>query len=294
MHKYMRAIGFSEYTERKKISELLKKVINDSDRRAYALNSEEVMLGDFCKNFAPNLGIQVCGEFDEEDKFVYEYYFPYLNGEGISTCEDVSVERHAARESYAGVVDDIKVGITVIFALQNRIPYVNAKNGGLLPVKGTSVTLSGLSTEGTIMMPLLKNAEKKEKIEKDNFKRVNLIEKALKGDEEALGTLTLEDMDIYYSLSKRMENEDLYSVVDTSFMPYGVECDQYSILGDITQVRIETNQITDEKIYILTVACNDLTFDIAINIIDLFGEPEVGRRFKGVVWMQGNINFPLT
>ena len=25
---------------------------------------------------------------------------------------------------------------------------------------------------------------------------------------------------------------------------------------------------------------------------DLFGEPAVGRRFKGVVWLQGFIEFP--
>ena len=29
-----------------------------------------------------------------------------------------------------------------------------------------------------------------------------------------------------------------------------------------------------------------------INDKDLFGEPAPGRRFKGVVWMQGVINFP--
>ena len=42
----------------------------------------------------------------------------------------------------------------------------------------------------------------------------------------------------------------------------------------------------------MNLDCNDLNFDICINKKDLLGEPEVGRRFKGVVWLQGCVNFP--
>ena len=115
---------------------------------------------------------------------------------------------------------------------------------------------------------------------------------ARKGDEDAIETLTLEDMDMYTTISKKIQKEDIFSLVDTYFMPYGVECDQYSVLGEIMAVRLVMNQITGEQIYILTIYTNELTFDVCINIIDLFGEPQVGRRFKGVVWLQGYINFP--
>jgi len=30
---------------------------------------------------------------------------------------------------------------------------------------------------------------------------------------------------------------------------------------------------------------------IAVNSMDLIGEPAVGRRFKGQIWMQGNVAF---
>ena len=90
-------------------------------------------------------------------------------------------------------------------------------------------------------------------------------------DEDAIETLTLEDMDIYSTISKRIQTEDVFSLVDTYFMPYGVECDQYSILGEIMAVRMVTNEMTGEKIYVLTICCNELTFDVCINIIDLFG-----------------------
>ena len=292
MHKFMRAIGFSEYTDRKKLKELLVDVIMNSDKRGYTMNQEDVMLGEFCKNFADNMGIAVCGEFDENDKFIYDYYYPYLIGNGITSYEDVSVERHAAKDSYSGVCDDMKVGISLIFYLRNRIPYVKAQATGKLPIRGTTVTFSGLSVSGSIIMPILKNEEEKERIKKNSANRNNLLVAARKGDEDAIETLTLEDMDMYTTISRRIQNEDIFSLVDTYFMPYGVECDQYSVLGEIENVRRTTNHVTGEQIYILTICTNELTFDVCINIIDLFGEPQVGRRFKGTIWLQGFINFP--
>jgi len=292
LHKYMRAIGFSEYTERKRLKELLKDVIINSEERTYTLNQENIMIGEFCKNFADDMGVAIYGEFDEDDKFVYEYYIPYLKGTGITTCEDVSVERHAAKESYAGVCDDVKVGISLIFYLQNIVPYVKAQASGELPVRGTTLTLSGLSLSGSIMMPILKDEEQKLRVKRDSANRSNLLAAARRGDEEAIETLTLEDMDMYSTISRKIQKEDIFSLVDTYFMPYGVECDQYSILGEIVDMRLKKNKLTGEQIYILTICCNELTFDVCINIIDLFGEPKIGRRFKGIIWLQGHINFP--
>nr|WP_318705696.1 DUF3881 family protein [uncultured Acetatifactor sp.] len=288
----MRAIGFSDYSDRKKIRNLLTDVIMNSDQRAYTLNQEGIMLGEFSKNFAGSVGVTVCGEFDEEDKFIYDYYFPYLNGTGITTHEDVSVERHAAKDSYAGVCDDVKVGISLIFYLKNRIPYVKAQTTGKLPIRGTTLTLSALSVSGSIMMPIQKDEEQKLRVKKNSANRNNLLAAARKGDEDAIETLTLEDMDMYTTISRKIQKEDVFSLVDTYFMPYGVECDQYSILGEIVSMQEAANDVTGEKIYILRICCNELTFDVCINIIDLFGEPQVGRRFKGIIWLQGKINFP--
>ncbi len=292
MHKYMRAIGFSEYSDRKKLKELLADVVHNADERSYTINSEGILVGEFCRNFADRMGVAVCGEFDDEDKFIYEYYYPYLRSNEVTTNEDVTVERHAARESYAGLCDDIKVGISLIFYLQNMIPYIKAQATGMLPVRGTSLTLTGLSTNGMILMPIQKNEFQKERVRKETDNRNNLLAAARKGDEDAIETLTLEDMDLYTTISRRIQKEDVFSMVDTYFMPYGMECDQYSVLGEILQVDLVTNQITGEEIYLLKICSNELTFDVSINIIDLLGEPQVGRRFKGSIWLQGKINFP--
>ena len=292
MHKYLRAIGFSQLTDRKKLKELLTDAIMTADKRGYTMNQENVMLGEFCKDFADSMGIAVCGEFDDDDKFVYEYYYPDLRGAGVTTREDVSVERHSARDSYAGVVEDVNMGISMIFYLQNMIPYVNAQTAGRLPIRGTTLTLSGLSLSGSILLPIHVDEEQKDQLRRRTIARNKLIEEAKKGSEEAMETLTLEDMDTYSAINARIQREDVFSIVDTFFMPYGMECDLYSVMGEIVGMRLVTNQVSGEKIYILTICCNELTFDVCINIIDLLGEPQVGRRFKGNVWLQGYINFP--
>ena len=51
------------------------------------------------------------------------------------------------------------------------------------------------------------------------------------------------------------------------------------------------NEYTGEKIYQMNLECNDMGFDICINAKDLLGEPEIGRRFKGSIWLQGHMNF---
>lgn len=88
-----------------------------------------------------------------------------------------------------------------------------------------------------------------------------------------------------------MAREDIYSIVETCFMPSGIECDQYAIIGNILSVDRRTNRITGEEILLLGLECNDLNFMIAVNSMDLIGEPAVGRRFKGQIWMQGNVAF---
>lgn len=292
MHKYMRAIGFSKLDDRQEQQKLITDIILSATHRSYTSNGDETILAEFCEDFAENMGIAVCGEFDAEDKFTYDYFYPYLRGRGISSYEDVSVERHAEKESYAGICDDIKVGVSLIFYLQNMIPYVKAQYMDLLPIRGTTLTLSALSIKGNIILPITKNEREVQKVEKASRNRSQLIAAARKGDEEAIESLTLEDMDTYTSISKKILTEDVFSLVDTYFMPYGVECDQYSILGEILEYSITTNKLTGEQIYLMKISCNDLQFDICINAMDLYGEPQIGRRFKGIIWMQGYINYP--
>lgn len=292
MHKFLRAVGFSQYTEKKQVQKLIRDIIIHADERSYTTVGKKKLVAEFDRNFAEDIGIAVCGEFDEDDTYSFDYYLPYLRSDLVSTAEDISIERHAAKESYAGICDDPKVGVSLIFYLQNMISYLKLQGEGKIPAKGTSLNLSALSCQGTIMMPIQKTEWQKKKIAKDAVQRNRLIQAARGGDEEAMESLTLEDMDTYTSISRKIQKADIFSLVDTYFMPYGVECDQYSVLGEITDMKLVTNGLTGEKVHILTLCCNDLNLKVAINSIDLLGEPAVGRRFKGSVWLQGQVNFP--
>jgi len=308
VHRYLRSIGFSKIENRQQLQSLINEVVektilhpdkeNDKKQKKYvcardiAADERDHVYAELSLDFVHGAGICVRGEFDEDNSFLYEYYFPYLRGSHISSNEVITIERHAEKESYAGVCDEIKIGVAIIFYLQNMIPYKRLKALKRLPIQGTSLILSAMSTDGTIMMPIIKNEYEKQRIKKASNERNQLIAQARMGDESAIESLTLEDMDTYTTISRKIHNADVFSLVDTYFMPYGVECDQYSLLGEITDCHTDKNRITDEEVVFMTIECNEITLEICINREDLYGEPAVGRRFRGIVWLQGYIEFP--
>lgn len=292
LHQYLRAVGFSNIKTKKDLRELLNDIIINASSKNFLETDHESILVEYTKDFSETTGVTLRGEYDKEDNLTMDFYYPVCKGYQISTEEDITVERHAEKESFAGVCEDYRVGVSLIFYLQNGIDYMKEEEKKELPKMNTSVNISGLSLQGKIMLPIMKNEKEKERIQKAANDRNQLIVAARQGDEEALENLTLEDIDTYTMISRKILKEDVFSLVDTYFMPYGVECDQYSVLGEIEDVLLEENQMTKEKIYVLYINCNGLQFNICINKEDILGEPEKGRRFKGTVWLQGKINFP--
>lgn len=145
--------------------------------------------------------------------------------------------------------------------------------------------------EGKILFPVEKDKEAVKAERELTKNRNHLIAAARNGDEEAMESLTMEDMDTYSMISQRIVTDDIFSIVDSYFMPYGIECDQYSIMGEILDFMTFKNIITGEEICQLTLDCNDMQFDVCINKNDLLGEPKIGRRFKGIIWLQGQLHY---
>lgn len=165
------------------------------------------------------------------------------------------------------------------------------RKAGFVEGVQTSVTFSGLALSGMILLPVVKNEQQIqwEKAASDN--RRELMNAARNGDQTAIETLTLNDMDMYSKMSKRLKNEDVFTIVDTYFMPYGAECDIYSIMGEILAVRERINGATGVRLYQMKLSVNELQFDVCVPADEVMGQPEIGRRFKGVIWLQGYINF---
>lgn len=290
MHSYLRAVGFSDISK-KEMKEIINEIIRDYDEKIIVDEDNHRLFAEISKSFGYDCGITVCGEYDENNEFQEEYYFPYFRGTGITTREDIIVERRSEKECFSGACDDVRIGVTLIFYLANAGKYLSEKYKNSIDDKRTTVTLSGLSTEGKILLPIRKNMEQIEKDHQVTRKREQLIHEARNGNEEAMENLTMEDMDTYSMISRRIANEDIFSIVDSYFMPYGMECDRYNVMGEIEELVETKNELTGEKLYQMTINCNELQFDICMNKQDLMGEPQVGRRFKGVIWLQGNLNF---
>lgn len=290
MHKFLRAIGFSKLNK-EQLEVLFDQILKSPTVRKVATDSEGNEFAEISKEFGEFFGISLRGIYNEDDTFEIEYYYPYLCGKCISTREPAEVEKHAEKESYAGICDEVRIGVTLIFYLQNVVDYLAVrKNKGYMNL-ADGVILGALSTEGKILLPVNKTENKVHSQKEKGNERNNLIAAAREGDEDAIENLTLEDIDTYSLLSRRITHEDVLSIVDSYFMPHGIECDQYAVLGKITDFSLLQNHATQENVYCLDILCNDMNFSVCINEKDLLGEPEVGRRFKGNIWMQGSIRY---
>lgn len=288
MHKFLRAVGFSKITK-EELNDIFQKIIERPMLQKVAEDSEGNEFAELSIEFGDFFGLSLRGTFNENDSFEMSYYYPYFCGNKISTTEQIDIEKHAEKESYAGICDEVRLGVSLIFYLQNVAEYLNEEH--FPRIVGRSVTLSALSISGKIILPMMKNEKQKKTIQKNMQNRNHLIAAARDGDEDAIENLTLEDMDTYSMLSRRIAYEDVLSIVDTCFMPYGVESDQYSVIGEILDYKKTVNKITEEEIYIMKIDTNGLVYDVCINKEDLFGEPQIGRRFKGNIWMQGCIRY---
>lgn len=290
MHKFLRTVGFSMYQKNRDIDKLIQGLSEDRDKmRILQLDSEE-SLCELRVETAPGMGISIVGTLDEKDHFEVEFYYPYFLSHEKSSDADCSLQRHTEKETYAGLLDDYRVGISLIYYLENMMEY-RKRVQTHESVDIDYVSLSGLCVNGKVLLPIQKTQKQIEMAKVASRDRNSLLEAAKNGDEDAMETLTIEDIDLYSQVSKRLVKEDIYSIIDTCFLPCGIECDQYSVIGDILHIDLLKNRITEEEVYDFTLDCNDIIFHTAINKKDLIGEPKVGRRFKGQIWMQGTAKF---
>lgn len=290
MHSYLRAIGFSNINNRMDLDQLFDTIIkNASKKRTVQVN--EISLSEISLDFSEGMGITLRGEYDKNNEFRMEHYFPYLSGQNISTREEVGINKRVDTEAYTGMCDDYRLGVSLIFYLQNVIDLLEKKNQKMPLNTPFPITLAALSLEGRILLSIDKDEIQGGNISAETKYRNNLIAEAKKGNQDAIDSLTIDDIDMYAMVSRRAKKEDIYSIVDTSFIPFGSESDNYSIIATILETTIIVNEYTKEEIYDMQLVCNDIMFRVCINKEDVMGEPMVGRRFKGNIWMQGSIAF---
>lgn len=296
IHSYMNSIGFSKIDCLNDLNDVIKEIIEDPDNVS-KIDYNNTTYSEYHKNFTDSTGIVVLGYYKDEienfENFVLETYFPYVESSDNAILEatDITIERFADKYSYLAMFDSSIMNMILIFFISNLRMLGKVGFVSKISLPKCDINVSALAFEGIVLLPIIKDQRSEEK-KAYNDKKAVLIERAKKGDEEAIETLTLEDFETQQMLYTRTQSEDVLSIVDTYFMPEGLENDKYSIMGDIVSVKKEKNCITEEEIYLLDIFSNDVYLSISINKKNLMGEPLVNRRFRGRVWLQGIIKLP--
>ena len=291
MHSFLKSIGFSSITKKKELQKILNTIIEKPDNMSCVQIDEETNFAVATKYFSNDIGISVCGELNEDGVLEMEYYFPFLTSPYPSSNAPCQIKKQGEKEAYAGSCDDYRLGITLIFYVINFMQGKELYSRSGIQPTTQDIFLSGLAEDGKILMEIAKTEEQKEASKSHFLKRSQMIEAAKNGDTEAMEQLTMEEVNIFNHFNKKKKKKDLYSLIDSFFMPYGVECDQYSIMGDILDMKEFINPITNEEVYIFLLDCNDILLKVAINKDNLLGQPTIGRRFKGKIWLQGCLDF---
>ncbi len=290
MHSYLRAIGFSEYTSKTSIEKLLNFASKAPDSQHELIGYGDDRVAEIKKEFGDGFGLIFSGTCIDDKYVDIDYYYPYVYSKSRPVNARINVEKRIFNNSFSGVFEDTRIGVSVIFYLQNAIDYMDIMANNAEDLSALfNIYLSALSISGTILLPINMTEKDYRRRAIENTNRIRLIEKARMGDESAIERLTLEDMDTYSKLSSRVRTEDIFTIVDSCFMPYGLECDLYTVIADILNVRECINSKSKETIYLLTLNYNGIIIETAINKKDLTGEPLAGRRFKGTIWLQGRV-----
>ena len=152
MHEYLRAVGFSSIENKEQLKHLLEMTEDSyqSEKTAFSGNGND--FSERKKEFAPRMGIILRGEYDEKGDYQRDYYFPYFEGTQEKFYDNISIERHAEKESYAGVCEDLSMGVTIIFYVQNIVDYLSERHLNHLSSCTARIRFSGLSIDGRICL----------------------------------------------------------------------------------------------------------------------------------------------
>ena len=321
MHKYLRAVGFSEYLKKSQLDDFFKENLKDENLISTYITQDMRLCGQYNVQVCNGAGVSIIGEQEKNKLALLDFYYPYLKGYDYTLIQECTIERHSDKESYAGIIDDYRMGMALIFYLTNGNVYNSLiKFHKISDIKIDKIYLSALSISGRIILPIdKKELSKNEFQDKEklnyNFDEDENIDEEFDDefDDTPLSTRLIDDMGdfsdgiggkaisigIGIKLPKnpigyqesRLQNEDLYSIVESSLVPYGIECDKYQIVAEILSVNRKVNKFTNETMIEMRVDTMGLQFNLMINEKDLEGEPLPGRRFRGIIWLLGEVEF---
>lgn len=288
MNDYLRTVGFHHMDGNRHIRQMLDCVRDEADEiKQYSDRYGNVHV-QYKKEFAPGVGVI---SYWVEDEQVEESvgYMPYCESEYEQFHCPVSFEKLFEGTGVLCEMEDPRIGISLIFRLINVMDFFNERNPS--EYMKYSVSVSALCARGTVILGIKREEDYPIKRLDTIRQHQMMVNAARKGNRDAAEKLAKEDYMQYHSVNTRIVREDLYTLVDSCFMPRGMSSDRYLVIGDIIACREERNQFSGEQIYILTLDYNAVIFEVTVNKNDLTGEPAKGRRFKGEIVLLGRVGF---
>ena len=176
MHKFLRTVGFSLYQKKHDIQKLLENLVEQAESsQIWKIQIDgETNLCRVRTEVATDMGIDIYGEMDEFGIIRPEYYIPFLLSHDISSEADCSIQRHTEKETYAGLLDEFRVGISLIYYLENAMEY-RQRNMEKESTEVIYVNLVGMSVKGKILLPVKKSAKQVEMAKVAFKERTNLM-----------------------------------------------------------------------------------------------------------------------
>ncbi|MEG0388989.1 MAG: DUF3881 family protein [Niameybacter sp.] len=296
MESPLNVVGFAKANMKHDVEEIIQGILNHPTKQRAIELAPKLIFAEYLRELAENtyLIVRVMirkNENDNEEPDVTVYDCDALvKAEYNLQLQEVHVEKIDEDDEedtdYYVVCEEKETSMEIVFVLQNTIEYLEGVR------KGESiqeVNIVGVASEGTIILPIEKD-EEEERIEKEERDKLRaIIQKMKDGDEEARELLEKEEKELDLQLKERLKEEDFLTVMSGYFMPATFEDAVYAILGDITKIKQRKNKLTDEVMYVLTLAVNDMPMEVVINAKELIGMPTIGMRFVGTCWVQGQV-----
>lgn len=287
MQDYLSAIGLKSIRTKKEMNELVSWCMENPDRMSICTLDNESNLSVCEKQMYPGAYLSIVGEMDEKGNLIPEYVFPYTAYEMISSEAHLSYKKERSRNGYIGMCEDYRLGMALIFQVSNVADLFKNESLGLLKEEYKKVSISALALDATVLLPLYVPKAVLKRNNEDLNRHARLTEEAQAGDPEAVELLQHDDMKHYEDIMKRLPTSDVYTLVESFFMPSGMESNEYYFMGEIRSIMECVNAYTKERFLQMSIRSNGIELSLSVNEKDLQGMPYVGARIKCHAWLTG-------
>ncbi len=292
MIDFLRLVGIEHDEKVDNIDELLESIVKEKEKVKKWLSSDNKKVIDIEKRCSKDISLLTRSLITEDGKLDIVLFTPLASGYHLTKCENTKVSYNKNNIAAFGFTESENSRTPVSFIVSNVEDYQKAKKTN---AKVGGVYLTAYSIEATVILPIENQEGDQEVDENEEYNSdfiQNIVEKIeMDNDEEVLEMLEKELDEEMKVMRERLKSEDILSVLEVYFLPIEDFESMYSLLGIITEVEKQKLISSRGYIYRITVSSMSLSIDVYINERDLLGEPRVGMRFKGNVWVHGKIKF---